>query len=67
MTTIKNRSIGTKTAVKAYVDPEGSTYEADSGSYAYYAGPATLRAPGCTRWGGSVGSSTWGSALSHCG
>lgn len=67
VTTIKNTNIGTASSVKAYIDPEGSSYKADSGSYGYYAGPATLPAPGCIRWGGAVGSSTYDSGLGHCG
>ena len=67
VTTIKNVSIGTASAVKAYINPEGPGYEADSGSFSYYAGPVTLPAPGCIRWGGSVGSHPYDSPLEHCG
>ena len=67
VTTIKNVSIGTASSVKAYINPEGSSYKADSGSFSYFAGPATLPAPGCIRWGGAVGSSRYNSPLEHCG
>lgn len=67
VTTIKNTSIGTASSVKAYLNPAGSSYKADSGSFSYYAGPAALPAPGCIRWGGAVGSSTYDSPLEHCG
>lgn len=67
VTTIKNTSIGTASYTKAYVNPEGPGYKSDSGSFSYYAGPATLPAPGCIRWGGAVGSSTYDSGLEHCG
>ena len=67
VTTIKSAKIGTASYVKAYVNPEGSSYKSDSGSFSYYAGPATRRAPGCIRWGGAVGKDTYASPLEHCG
>lgn len=67
VTTIKNSQIGTPSPVSAYVNPEGSSYKSDSGSFSYYAGPATLPAPGCIRWGGSVGTNHYDSGLGHCG
>lgn len=66
VTTIKHSSIGTPSAVRAYLDPAGSANEADSGSYRYFAGPVTLRAPGCIRWGGTAGTS-YASGSEHCG
>lgn len=66
VTTIKNSSIGTPTPVRAYVDPVGSSFREDTGSFSYYAGPATLPAPGCIRWGGSVGDQKFDSPLGHC-
>ena len=66
VTTIKHSSIGTPSPVRAYLDPAGSANEADSGSYRYLAGPVTLRAPGCVRWGGTAGTS-YASGSEHCG
>jgi hypothetical protein len=66
VTTIKHSSIGTPSAVRAYLDPAGSAFRSDSGSYRYFAGPVTLRAPGCIRWGGTAGTS-YASRSGHCG
>ena len=67
VTTIKNTRLGTPSPVKAYINPAGPSYKADAGSFSYYAGPATRPAPGCIRWGGAVGTSTYDSPLEHCG
>jgi hypothetical protein len=65
--TLKSTSLGTASAVSAFVEPEGGSRTTDSGSYAYYAGPVKVSAPGvCVRWGGSVGSSTYTSPFEHC-
>jgi hypothetical protein len=66
VTTIKHSSIGTPSAVRAYLDPAGGAFKADSGSYRYFAGPVTLRAPGCIRWGGTAGTN-FASGSGHCG
>jgi hypothetical protein len=66
VTTIKHSSIGTASAVRAFLDPAGSAVKADSGSYRYFAGPVTLPAPGCIRWGGTAGTS-YASGSEHCG
>jgi hypothetical protein len=66
--TLKSTSLGTASAVSAFVEPEGRTRSTDSGSYGYYAGPVRVAAAGvCVKWGGSVGSSSYTSPFEHCG
>ncbi|MGX7826819.1 M23 family metallopeptidase [Actinokineospora sp. 24-640] len=66
--TIKSVSVGTPSAVSAFLEVQGGTRSTDSGSFAYYAGPVTKSAPGdCVKWGGSVGSASYTSAFEHCG
>lgn len=68
VTTLKGVSLGTASAVSATLQVEGGSVIKDSGSFAYYAGPVTASAASkCVKWGGSVGSTTWTSAYSHCG
>lgn len=65
--TLKATSLGTPSAVSAFLEPEGSSRTTDSGSYSYYAGPVKRSAPGtCVKWGGSVGSTTYTSPFEHC-
>lgn len=66
--TIKSTSVGTPSSVSAFLEVQGGTRSADSGSFAYYAGPVVKSAPGkCVKWGGSVGSASYTSAFEHCG
>ncbi|GAA4918758.1 murein DD-endopeptidase MepM/ murein hydrolase activator NlpD [Stackebrandtia albiflava] len=66
--TIKSTKIGTASPVSASLEVQGGTKSTDSGNFAYYAGPVKKHAPStCVKWGGSVGSSSWTSAWSHCG
>jgi hypothetical protein len=66
--TLKYTSVGTPSAVSAFLEPQGSTRTTDSGSYSYYAGPVKRSAPGiCVRWGGSVGTTSYTSPFEHCG
>ncbi|MEV0274685.1 MAG: M23 family metallopeptidase [Hamadaea sp.] len=66
--TLKYVSVGTASAVSAFLEPEGSTRTTDSGSFSYYAGPVKRSAPGvCVKWGGSVGSTSYTSGFEHCG
>lgn len=66
--TVKATSIGTASAVSAFLEVQGQARTTDSGSYAYYAGPVRKAAPGaCVRWGGSVGSASYTSPFEHCG
>lgn len=65
--TLKYTSVGTASAVSTSLQVEGGTATKDSGNFAYYAGPVKKSAPNtCVKWGGSVGSTTWTSAWSHC-
>jgi hypothetical protein len=66
--TLKSTSLGSPTAVSAFLEPQGGTRTTDQGSYDYYAGPVKKHAPGvCVKWGGSVGSSSYTSPFEHCG
>jgi hypothetical protein len=65
--TLKMANVGTATATSAFLEPEGSTRTTDSGSYSYYAGPVIRTAPGCVKWGGSTGGSSYTSPFEHCG
>jgi hypothetical protein len=67
VTTLKMTNVGTPSATSAFLEPQGSTRTTDSGSFSYYAGPVIRTAPGCVRWGGSIGSSTYTSGFEHCG
>ena len=68
VTTLKSGSLGKKSPASATLQVKGGTKAADSGSFAYYAGPVS-RAAGakCVKWGGSVGSSSYTSPYEHCG
>lgn len=66
--TMKTSNVGTKTAMSAFLEPQGSNRTTDSGSYGYYAGPVRRSAPAtCVKWGGSIGSSSYTSPFQHCG
>ncbi|MFI6388675.1 M23 family metallopeptidase [Nonomuraea sp. NPDC050547] len=66
--TMKSTSLGTASAVSAFLEPQGERRAADSGNYGYYAGPVRSNAAKqCVRWGGSVGSSAYTSPFEHCG
>ncbi len=68
VTTLKYTSVGSASAVAAFLEPQGSSRTTDSGSFGYYAGPVKRSAPGtCVKWGGSVGSTGYTSAFEHCG
>jgi murein DD-endopeptidase MepM/ murein hydrolase activator NlpD len=68
VTTLKATSLGTKSAVSAMLQVQGSSAVTDSGSFAYYAGPVSHAAAGkCVKWGGSVGSTSYTSPYEHCG
>ncbi|MDT3443663.1 MULTISPECIES: serine/threonine protein kinase [unclassified Pseudofrankia] len=61
--------VGTAQSMSAWVQAQnGSSKVTDSGSYQYYAGPTKVSAKAiCVKWGGSLGSVSWGSDWSHCG
>ncbi len=65
--TLKMASVGTGTATSAFLEPQGTSRTTDSGSFAYYAGPIVRSAPGCVKWGGSAGGSSYTSGFEHCG
>lgn len=65
--TLKATSLGSKTAVKAYLEPKGKSRSTDSGSYTYYAGPVKKSAPSCVKWGGTAGPASYNSPSEHCG
>lgn len=66
--TLKSTSLGTGSAMSAFLEPQGATRTTDSGSFSYYAGPVKRSAPStCVKWGGSVGSNTYTSPFEHCG
>lgn len=65
---LKATSIGTATAVSAYLEVQGRARSTDSGSYAYYAGPVRTGAAGtCIKWGGSAAGVSYNSPFEHCG
>ncbi|WP_214415505.1 M23 family metallopeptidase [Sphaerisporangium fuscum] len=68
VTTIKTASVGTDSAVSAYLEVKGKSRITDSGNFSYYAGPVRASADNtCVRWGGKAGSSTYDSPFEHCG
>lgn len=67
VTTLKMASVGTPTATSAFLEPQGSSRSTDSGSFSYYAGPVIRSAPGCVKWGGSAGGTSYTSGFEHCG
>ena len=67
VTTLKMASVGTPTATRAFLEPQGTSRTTDSGSYSYYAGPVIRSAPGCVKWGGSAGGTSYTSGFEHCG
>lgn len=68
VTTLKSTSLGKKSPVSATLQVKGAAKAADSGSFAYYAGPVSRVAGSkCVKWGGSVGSASYTSPYEHCG
>ncbi|WP_430496712.1 protein kinase domain-containing protein [Micromonospora trifolii] len=65
--TLKDTSVGAKSAVSAYLEVQGRARSTDSGSFDYYAGPVRASAAGtCVKWGGSTGGVSYGSGFEHC-
>lgn len=64
--TLKMASVGTPTTTSAFLEPQGSSRTTDSGSFSYYAGPVIRTAPGCVKWGGSAGGTSYTSGFEHC-
>lgn len=66
--TLKGQSIGTASAVSAYLEVEGEARTTDSGNFEYYAGPVRKAAEKkCVKWGGAVGATAYNSPFEHCG
>ena len=67
VTTLKATSLGTASAVSAFLEVQGSARVTDSGNFTYYAGPVKKTADStCVKWGGSVGGNTYESGFEHC-
>lgn len=73
VTTIKAVGVGRKSFTDGFLQRKGSGTKHDRGSFAYYAGPVKVRAPGkCVRWGGYIkvgrAAARYDSdAFEHCG
>ncbi|MEU4824346.1 serine/threonine protein kinase [Actinomadura citrea] len=62
--TIKSKHVGTKSPVSTWIQKKGGGAISDSGSFAWYAGPVYVNAPGaCVRFGGNGGTAPYG----NCG
>ncbi len=67
VTTLKATSLGTASAVSAFLEVQGSARVTDSGNFTYYAGPVKKTADStCVKWGGSVGANSYESGFEHC-
>ncbi|WP_246178762.1 serine/threonine protein kinase [Actinomadura decatromicini] len=52
--TMKTQHVGTKSPVSVWIQKQGGSQVVDSGSFAWYAGPVYVKAPGaCVRFGGN--------------
>jgi hypothetical protein len=62
--TMKTKNVGKASAVSVWLQARGGSRTADSGSYAWYAGPVYVSAPGvCVRFGGNGATAPYG----NCG
>ncbi|WP_244938727.1 serine/threonine protein kinase [Actinomadura madurae] len=62
--TIKTTNVGKKSPVSTWIQKKGGSKIGDSGSFAWYAGPVYVKAPGtCVRFGGNGRTSSYG----NCG
>ncbi|MFI0409987.1 serine/threonine protein kinase [Actinomadura sp. 3N508] len=62
--TMKTSNVGTKSSVSTWIQKQGGSKISDSGSFAWYAGPVYVKAPGaCVRFGGNGGTAPYG----NCG
>ncbi|WP_254716751.1 serine/threonine protein kinase [Actinomadura sp. WMMB 499] len=62
--TMKTRNVGTNSSVSTFVQAQGGGKVSDGGSFAWYAGPVYVHAPGvCVRFGGNGSTSSYG----NCG
>jgi murein DD-endopeptidase MepM/ murein hydrolase activator NlpD len=65
--TLKFTNKGSATQTSAFLEPQGASRSTDSGAFSYYAGPVIRSAPGCVKWGGATGGSSYASGFEHCG
>ncbi|TDC09198.1 serine/threonine protein kinase [Actinomadura bangladeshensis] len=62
--TMKTKNVGKASPVSVWIQKQGGSSIADSGSFAWYAGPVYVKAPGvCVRFGGNGRSAPYG----NCG
>ncbi|MFF0522911.1 serine/threonine protein kinase [Actinomadura nitritigenes] len=62
--TMKTKNVGKASAVSVWLQAQGRSRTGDSGSYAWYAGPVYVSAPGvCVRFGGNGATAPYG----NCG
>ncbi|MEU9024849.1 protein kinase [Actinomadura sp. NPDC048394] len=62
--TMKTKNVGKASAVSVWLQAQGGSRTGDSGSYAWYAGPVYVKAPGvCVRFGGNGATAPYG----NCG
>ncbi|MDL4820362.1 serine/threonine protein kinase [Actinomadura opuntiae] len=62
--TMKTRNVGKSSSVSVWLQAQGGARKGDSGSYAWYAGPVYVKAPGvCVRFGGNGATAPYG----NCG
>lgn len=62
--TMKTKHVGTKSSVSTWIQKKGGGAISDSGSFAWYAGPVYVNAPGaCVRFGGNGSTAPYG----NCG
>lgn len=67
VTTIANNPSGPVPMNATLAVKDGGS-ASNPGTFTYYAGPVTKRAPNtCVQWGGSYQSSSWTSGWTHCG
>ncbi|WP_285496345.1 serine/threonine-protein kinase [Actinomadura sp. NBRC 104425] len=61
---MKTRNVGTRSQVSVWIQRQGGGQVTDSGSYAWYAGPVYVKAPGvCVRFGSGGAAAPYG----NCG
>jgi hypothetical protein len=67
---MKTQEVGTETFTNAFLQPDGKKGTDNPGDWKEYAGPVIEVAPGCIRWGGTAGGTTFDSAKEqgrdHC-
>lgn len=66
--TLKASNVGTRSPVASYLQSSGKKRITDSDEFLFYSGAVRAYAPGCIRWGGSMGSDgpRYNSPSEHC-